>query len=84
MLKQAGYQDIIFYYPYPDYNFTSCIYSDNNLPRVGELFQNLNHWDQNRIQLFDESKAFDNVIQSGYFPEFSNSFLIVARKEDER
>lgn len=84
LLDEAGYKKIEFYYPYPDYKFADHIFSDSYLPKHGELIQNQNNFDQDRITLFDEGKAFDNIVKSGYFPEFSNSFLIIAENGEEK
>ena len=66
-----------FYYPYPDYKLPNVIFSDKRLPSNGELKDNLRNFDQDRLLLFDESKAFDALAESGDFPEFSNSFLVI-------
>lgn len=70
-----------FYYPYPDYKLPNVIYSDEHLPKQGELNTNLRNFDNDRVVLFDECKAFDAVIEEGKFPFFSNSFLVVVTKE---
>lgn len=76
--KSAGYSNTEFYYPYPDYKFATTIYSDEFLPKVGELNNNLRNFDGERIIAFDEKRAFDNVIENGMFSEFSNSYIVIA------
>ena len=71
-----------FYFPYPDYKLAHTIYSDDMLPNEGELNTNLRNFDNDRVVLFDETKAFDSIIEEGIFDYFSNSFLIVMTKED--
>ena len=78
MLKASGFKNEQFYYPYPDYKLPLSIYSDEYLPKVGELSNNLNNFDRQRLIVFDEEKAFDSVIEAGLFGELSNSFLIIA------
>lgn len=78
MLKLAGFDKQDFYYPYPDYKFATTIYSDDYLPKKGELNNNMRNFDGERIVAFDERKAFDNIIENDLFPEFSNSYVIVA------
>lgn len=68
-----------FYYPYPDYKFPTRIYSDEYLPKVGELTSNVQNFDRERMLLFDEAKAFDTVIKEEMFPVYSNSFLVVLK-----
>lgn len=71
-----------FYYPYPDYKLPHTIYSDAMLPSEGELNTNLRNFDNDRIVLFDETKAFDSIIEEGYFSNFTNSFFMILSKED--
>lgn len=78
MLVNVNLSDYEFYYPYPDYKLPMVIYSDDYLPKLGELNNNMRNFDNERIVLFDESKAFDSIIEAGLFTEFSNSFLIIA------
>lgn len=79
LLMEAGYQHSEWYYPYPDYKFADSIYSDEYLPSTGELSNNLRNFDMDRLVLFDESNAFDMVIQNDLFPVYSNSYLVMAK-----
>lgn len=81
LLEECGFGKLQFYYPYPDYKLPDRIYSDQCLPQKGELVNNLRNFDTDRMVLFDETKAFDTIIEAGLFSQFSNSFLIVAEKE---
>ena len=83
MLETAGFKDLMWYYPYPDWRFPFCMYSDERLPKPGELNRNLESADQERYVFFDETKAFDTVTKEGLFPEFSNSFLVIAGGEKQ-
>ena len=78
IIEEAGYTDTRFYYPYPDYKLPHTIYSDDMLPSVGDLDTNLRNYDDDRLVLFDETKAFDAMIEEGRFAEFSNSFIVIA------
>lgn len=80
MFKCLGFSDFKFYYPYPDYKFPKCLYTDEWLPKAGELTSNLRNFDNNRMLTFDESRAYDSVIKNGLFPQFSNSFFIELTK----
>ena len=66
-----------FYYPYPDYKLPNTIFSDKRLPVAGELKDNIRNFDQDRLLLFDETKAYDSFIEDGTFPMFSNSFEVI-------
>jgi SAM-dependent methyltransferase len=77
IIVNAGFKSYKFYYPYPDYKFATNIYSDEYLPKKGELDNNIRNFDAERLRLFDEKKVFDELIDNGLFPYFSNSFLVV-------
>lgn len=79
-LKEAGYAWQAFYYPFPDYYFTVSLYSDEYLPKQGELIDQIGNFDTERLVLFDESKAMDAAIARGKFKDFSNSYLVIAGK----
>lgn len=77
-LRDAGFEKLKFYYPYPDYKFPNCIYSDEWLPGEGELADNRRNFEGDRLQLFDERKVYDTLLREGLFGAFSNSYLIEA------
>ena len=81
-IQAAGDFRTTFYYPYPDYKFPMSIYSDAYLPKKGELRDNFCNYDRVRMQLFQEPKVYDTLVDAGMFPEFSNSFLVLVDKED--
>ncbi len=66
-----------FYYPYPDYKLPHTIFSDQFLPKEGDLTTNLRNYDADRVIVFDEGKAFDQIIREGMFPHYSNSFIVL-------
>ena len=76
LFEEVGFSSVKFYYPYPDYKFPDRIYSDQYLPSVGDLVNNMRNFDNNRMITFDEDKAFDSVIKNGLFPQYSNSFFV--------
>lgn len=78
LLLDAGFENLEFYYPYPDHKFPSCIYSDGRLPEKGELSDNRRNFDRDRYQFFEERWVYDTLLSEGLFEEFSNSFLIEA------
>ena len=80
ILLRCGFEEYEFFYPYPDYKFPTVIYSEECPPKKGELMNNIRNFDAHRYVLFDEGKAFDTIIESGYFPIFSNSFFVRIRK----
>ena len=75
--KKCGFKKAQMYYPYPDYKFMTTLYSDRRLPKRGELSDNMRNFDRDRMQLFDEKRVFDTVLQEGQFPLFSNSYMLL-------
>lgn len=41
ILHKTGISEYAFYYPYPDYKFPTTVYSDEYMPKKGELSNNL-------------------------------------------
>lgn len=80
LLTNAGYKDIEFYYPMPDYKMPSVIYSDDYLPAPGDLRNVVNAFDRERYQTFNEEAVFDQLCKDHKFDYFANSFLIFATK----
>ena len=71
------------YYPYPDYKFMNTLFSADRLPQMGELKDNLRNFDRDRMLLFDEKLAFENILKEEEFPLFSNSYLMVLGNKPE-
>ena len=84
IIKRSDFDNFKFYYPYPDYKFPTSIYSDDFLPKKGDLNNNINNFDKERLITFDETRVYDMLIKDKLFQLFSNSFLIVIyRGSDE-
>ena len=83
LMEACGFSYHRFYYPYPDYKFPTTIYSDHCLPGRGELLNNLRNFDADRYVIFDETRAFDSIVDCGYFPIFSNSFFVRVKRKAE-
>ncbi len=81
IMQESGFRTK-FYFPYPDYKLPHTIYSDEYLPKAGELTTNLRNFDADRVVTFDEGRVFDSLIEEGLFQHFSNSFLVIASYED--
>lgn len=84
LLGKAGFDNIDFYYPLPDYRFPVEIFSDQYLPTVNHNIRaglsSLSDFQRKKINLFDSRLASDNIIINGNFDFFANSFLIFARR----
>ncbi|MCH7946135.1 MAG: class I SAM-dependent methyltransferase [Armatimonadetes bacterium] len=81
LIEASGFKVKRFYYPMPDYKMPVQIFSDDALPKRGEIEAHVPHYHAGRFRLFDESAAFDGVIDEGMFPFFANSFLVDCRAE---
>lgn len=77
IFKKCGVEEYSFYYPYPDYKLMHTLYSDKRLPEKGELTDNICNYDRNRLKTFNESFAYDSIIEDEEFPLFSNSYLAI-------
>ena len=77
LVSLEGFDKAQIYYPYPDYRFMKMVFSNQHLPKPGELVDNLRNFDSDRLMLFNEKEAFDASCEDGSFPYYSNSYLIV-------
>lgn len=85
-LELAGFTDLFFYYPFPDYKLPTIIYSDHYYPGPNSV-----HFprgvlptpnpDQPRQFVFSEANFISVLERNDLFREFSNSFLIEAKAD---
>ena len=80
LLEEAGYGDNRFYYPVPDYKMPMSVYAEEFIPSCGVFVENSPAYDRDRLQIFDEVKAIDELTKEGMFPFFANSFLVFSRE----
>ena len=78
LLKCSGYESYDFYYPYPDYKFPKQIFSNDYLPKSDDINSGVDTYDNDRLVLFNETAAYQSIIESNQFPFFSNSFFVEA------
>ena len=81
IFREVGFVHQEFYYPYPDYKFPMAIYTDEYLPKPGELTINMQNFDRDRLSLFQEEKVYNEIIREDMYPFFANSYLVVLSKE---
>lgn len=81
ILTEAGFDEMVYYYPFPDYKMPTQIFSDDFLPSIGVTNAAFPNYDQDRLVLFNERRVLDNIIQNQMFDNFSNSFLVVCKKK---
>jgi SAM-dependent methyltransferase len=77
LLKNSGYPEQEFYYPHPDYKMPMEIYSDNWLPSTTAQLSPAPNFDYERYELFNETDAYQGIIENGQFEFFANSFLVI-------
>lgn len=65
------------FYPYPDQYYPMNIYSDQYLPKMGELNSNGIISEHARLILFNEEKAYDTILKERLYGEMANAFLLV-------
>ena len=78
ILGRNGFTDREFYYPVPDYKLPTEIFSDDYLPNITSFANVGTNYDDERHVLFDEKRVLMEIIEDGLFPQYSNSFLLVA------
>lgn len=84
-LMKMGFINVRYFYPYPNCDFPMKIYSNDYLPKLGELRNNRMRNFKREMAFFQEEEAFfERVIEEGKFPEFANSYLLVAEKGRKR
>ncbi len=77
LLKESGYPEQTFYYPYPDYKMPMEIYSQDWLPSHYSMLTPAPNFDNQRYDLFSETKALQGIIKNNQFEFFANSFLVI-------
>ena len=77
IFKKCGMNDYHFYYPYPDYKLMTLLHSDSYLPGFGELQDNVRNYDRDRMVLFNEKHAYEDLVKDGMYPDFANSFEVI-------
>lgn len=78
MMQMAGFKNVEFYYPMPDYKMPLEVYSDEYLPSKSDINVEQRTYDNNRLKLFNENLAYQNIIDEEMFPFFANSFFVDA------
>lgn len=84
LLEEAGFSHHFFYYPFPDYEYTSVIFSEAFLPTtdMSKLTYSLQYFEGSKI-LFHEHEALRKMIDQKEFEHFANSFLVVSSLQEE-
>jgi len=77
IFKKCGMNEYHFYYPYPDYKLMTLLHSDAYMPKFGELQDNVRNFDRDRMVLFNEKHAYEELVKEDMYQEFANSFEVI-------
>lgn len=80
LLRQEDFQKQEYYYPVPDLRFSTAVYSENYMPRRGEIRNISDLYDRSRYATISEEDLSDVLCDMDKFGEFANSFLVIAEK----
>lgn len=80
-LEEQGYF-VFCYYPFPNMNNCSLLYSDSVLPSERELKSKYSWIDEKyHVFAFDEYGVIDRIVSNGLFQRFSSSYILLIRKK---
>lgn len=84
ILAASKFKDSYFYFPFPDYKTPFFVYSEDYYPGHNATFPlgrlPTPTLDRPREHFFSEQNAMIHLENNDLFPEFSNSFLVEAKK----
>lgn len=81
ILRRTGFKNYRFYSVLPDYKFPELIYADEYVPDYMNLKKVSFTYSKNSRLIADEKELYKDIIASGVFPFFANSFLVEASLE---
>lgn len=73
-----------FYYPMPDYRTPISIYSDQYLPKKGDLTRVIPAYDYPRYHTIDMGEKLDLACESGVFDQYANSYLVFWSEDQKK
>jgi len=77
ILQDNGFTNYKFFYPLPDYENPSSIFSDDYLPDYTNTKLLYNScYEDNEVFVFNELEALKQITKSGEFTFFSNSYIV--------
>lgn len=83
IVEQAGFGQMEFYYPLPDYKLPQLIYSDHYLPEPNLSERLIPYYPNHHSLVAVEQDLYHDVIENGVFSFFANSFLVECGKTAE-
>lgn len=82
-IREAGFGNYRFYYPYPDYKYTTAVYSDRRLPQQGDLNNDIYNWEEYCLNLYKDSDVYNVILNEELFDRMSNSFVILMSEDND-
>ena len=80
VIKEAGFDNYKFFYPYPDYKFPKIIHTDDLIEEMPVLTNAPNH-DYEKIKLFNDGNMNLTLSKENISKYFANSFLVELRHD---
>lgn len=77
-IEKAGFTYSRYYYPMPDYQFCTVVFSDTILPKVKDVKRIKFSYSRKAMLIAEEQKVLQDIVRNDVFPFFANSFLIEA------
>ena len=84
MLDEVGFDEFQFYYPMADYKLPDVIYSDEIMPKPGELRYYRCDYSDPRIYNFNDAVVCDQLCKDHVFDYFANSFFVICGEKDKK
>lgn len=84
LITAAGFEDVQFFYPHPDYKLPVQVFSDDWLPSADQLESLFLSYEPDPVRFFHEKPAYEGIIKNGMYPFFANSFLVSCKVGGKR
>ena len=78
LASRCGFEDLYYFYPFPDYKLPTVILSDDNIRDAEIDFDEDSNYDLDILKLFSQRKAFAGLKGTDERAIFANSFLLKA------
>ena len=82
-IKYSGAdRDFRVYYPVPNFVLPMEIYSEQRLPKPGDIRDVYPNYIEGKYVVFNENRTIDSLIEDGMYEQFANSFLMIGSKSE--
>jgi SAM-dependent methyltransferase len=80
IFREAGFAEMEWYYPFPDYKVPEIVFSDLTTPKEVDRLWNGGGNSTIYSPAISRTRFGRTIARAGLFHEFANSFLVVARR----